>query len=637
MEISFLLAAARRRLWLLIPFVILGALPGIYKMSSSTTEFQSATLLKVSPPTAGGQSGVFNLDRYITTETAIMSAQAEQVAPALTGYNLRPIDVARSVSINRTPNSDIVRIVARGQDPTLVKLMAETYAVKYIDGQRQRVIDTQGPEIKELNDKMAAVIVKQQDVDARITAVLTQLGLRDNVDLGAVAPALATERARYSEEYRQLLNQRTDLEQRGKLKISSEIVQHAPDAYLVVTKGSMTLVFIGAFVGAILGLGLCVLAARLSGTLLDHVHAEEILGVQCPHSVDYAGALNRAPINALTALPSAVVSSIDQICVRAEGGATIGESLTLLVTGTERGAGSTTLAVAMAGRYASQGARVLLIDADMRGRDISKSFSTPADGGTDALLKEGFSADLSRLLTETAVSGVKVLGVGDRTTQLRRSEVPTLIAAARQEADVILIDGGPVFDSASTLQMAQLVDSVVLAVPGRFQRIDTLEVIGRTLGGPRVMLLPVLTEPRRARWWVLPTFKKKPSQQPIVVPVIDDPIRARYVDGAPARPRQTAEETYGARGRRGGYDDDFLEPRRQRGYDDDLGELRPMRRPRGDDAFLARPRARRIEVTPLTAQRGRNVVEADPEDDWVGSTMPSRRRALDDLAGSEEA
>ncbi len=142
---------------------------------------------------------------HITTETAIINAQAEQVAPRLTGYSLRALDVSQPISIGRDPNTDIVRITAHGQDPVLVKLLAETYAVTYIDGQRQRVIDTQGPEIKELNDKMADVVLKQQGVDARIAAIVVPLNVRENIDLSSVAPTLVTERIRFAEEYRQLL------------------------------------------------------------------------------------------------------------------------------------------------------------------------------------------------------------------------------------------------------------------------------------------------------------------------------------------------------------------------------------------------------------------------------------------------
>jgi Mrp family chromosome partitioning ATPase len=247
----------------------------------------------------------------------------------------------------------------------------------------------------------------------------------------------------------------------------------------------------------------------MSGTVLDQVHIEEILGVDVARSVGHARSLAKSPQAALDSLPNSCMEAIDQLCVRAESAAVLGRALTVAVIGTQRSAGSTTLAMAMAGRYANSGLSVVVIDGDPKQPDVSTTFDTSQTTGVHGLLalvaaepREGEPGWWQRrglpIFAASSVADVRILGIGTEGV-LRRDEVPRLLSAAGTAGQVVIIDCGPLLEAASTVEFARQVDAIVLAVPQRIQRVGTLEVVARQLAERRGELLPVLTSPSRRR------------------------------------------------------------------------------------------------------------------------------------------
>ena len=83
---------------------------------------------------------------------------------------------------------------------------------------------------------------------------------------------------------------------------------------------------------------------------------------------------------------------------------------------------------------------------------------------------------------------------------LRRQNVPHLLekASGNSNVHVVVIDGGPMLDAASTVQLCQLVDVVVLAVPPRTW--GSGSVTSRAAGESAGEVPPVLTAPHRRRF-----------------------------------------------------------------------------------------------------------------------------------------
>ena len=308
------------------------------------------------------------------------------------------------------------------------------------------------------------------------------------------------------------------------------MVQRATLPTFAETSSSKTLVAAGVLGGAALGLIATVIWARLSPIVLDERHAETILGRPVVGSFPRFRSLARNRRNALESLPRQAVRFVDELCVRAEANAEIGKALTVAVVGTERAAAATTIALAMAGRYGANGSSVVLIDADTRRPEISALYN--ARGGIPELLANVMAEASGTAIrrgrfdpyTPTPVGEVSVLGLGDKSAamSLRRQNVPALLDAAAGDSNVhvVVIDGGPVLDAASTVQLCQLVDAVVLAVPLKHQRIEGLVTVAAQLENRRGELLPVITPHRR--WWSLP--HRSSSNSSAAMRVAGDPI-----------------------------------------------------------------------------------------------------------------
>ena len=112
--------------------------------------------------------------------------------------------------------------------------------------------------------------------------------------------------------------------------------------------------------------------------------------------------------------------------------------------------------------------------------------------------------------------GVRVVGAGGQAggPALRRQQVPDLLDAATRLASVLVIDAGPVLAAASSAQLAQLADAVVLAVPRRRLLRRTLASVASQLADRRDDLLVV----------VMPARRRRERPAPAVTSVVERPM-----------------------------------------------------------------------------------------------------------------
>lgn len=141
-------------------------------------------------------------------------------------------------------------------------------------------------------------------------------------------------------------------------------------------------------------------------------------------------------------------------------------SFVLLVTSALAGEGKTTSVANLAAAFAETGQRVLVLDADFRSPDVNRALDVPDGAGLSDYLTDPSSAPLGRLIRPTRVPGVQLITAG---TRLERPETLTnrmqaSITAARDVADVILIDSAPMLAASDTLDLLPMVDNVLLVV-----------------------------------------------------------------------------------------------------------------------------------------------------------------------------
>jgi succinoglycan biosynthesis transport protein ExoP len=191
---------------------------------------------------------------------------------------------------------------------------------------------------------------------------------------------------------------------------------------------------------------------------------------------------------------------VHELCVRAEASELAGRSLVVAVAGADESAGTTTTALAMAVRFAEAGSDVLLVDMDIRTPDLTESVGEALSGvrylATPEPDAEGRRPSRSRPpLIGSVLPGVRFAGQGDPGSRrpLRRDEVGRLLDHSAEYAAVTVIDAGVLMDAASSVQLAQTADALVLTVPLARQRRSALRVCARQLRTARGTILPVIT------------------------------------------------------------------------------------------------------------------------------------------------
>ncbi len=509
MELSFVLSALRRRLWLVALFALLGSLPGLLSDPPTSTDYQSEARINIVQPTVGGITFLqSDPNRYVIGQLSVLES-ASLVNQVAQENNLSLTDVREAVEVEQDPETDVVAIVATFATPDLARSVAQSYVDTYMatldtdTGDNDEVVRLDA-EIARLRNQLANLNEAIQEKAEPFLEIFQErrtayppLPPGDLLD-----PARISERNVVESELTQLIQQRNILISESRLRVNTEVIQDATLPSEPVPVGGQFLLAGGLFAGAMLGIVAALAWARFSNKVLDVEMASEILGAPVVSELPHYRSLARQPLAAFQSLPRSAVPVIDQLCVRAEAKARINEPLTVAVVGSQRGSGTTTMALAMAERFASGGSSVVLVDGDVRDPRITAIFNAAQDGGVPAVvLNDGALIDQRgrSVFTRTMDPEVSVLGLGPSrgAASLRRDTVSPVLEAARRKAQIVVVDCGPALDLASTLQISAMADAVVLAVPLSRQKSDGLADLSRQLDSLRDKLLPVISNPSR--------------------------------------------------------------------------------------------------------------------------------------------
>jgi Mrp family chromosome partitioning ATPase len=421
--------------------------------------------------------------------------------------NISVVDVREAVEIEQLPDTDVVQINAVFSNPDVARGIAQGYVDSYMD-----TLETDRSDQDELDRLTGEIQILQNRLSVLNTRI--QEAMQPHIDAlrrdpppnvpqpEVVDPAAVSEKNLAEAELRELISLKNNLISNSRLRVNTRVIQNATLPNEPLPAGGQFLLAGGLFAGAMLGVVVALVWARFSTKVLDEDTASEILGAPVVSELPHYRSLARQPLAAFQSLPRSAVPVVDQLCVLAEAKARIDHPLAVVVVGTQRGAGATTLALAMAERFAAGGSSVVLVDADVRDPRITAIFNATSDGGVPSVVANDGALIDERgrsVFTRTMDPEVSVLGLGANRGQaaLRRDTVASVLEAARRKAQIVVVDGGPALDLASTLQLTALSDAVVLAVPLARQKSDSLADLSRQLGNVRNKLLPVVTSPAR--------------------------------------------------------------------------------------------------------------------------------------------
>ncbi len=534
MELSFVFAALKRRWWVVLIFAELGILPLLLGGGPVQSVYEAEARLQVVAPDDSRTSAA-QPDRYVLSQIEVLQGReiAEQVAASLGSEDVGAI--ARSSTFEHIPETDIVVVSVRQSEPERAQLVAQAITEVYINNLVEGEQARRTPELERFSRELDEARIKLADVNERIKTAFAPY-LSASADQQRQIPPASVLVPNEEAEQLALLAEITRVEQlqsnliNTPSELNTSIVQNAnlPTSQITESSGVFELAFLAGM--TLLGIAVALLWARFSPKILDEQHASEILGVPVVTRLKKSKSLKQDPLMAFTRLPQDLISSVDQIAVQAEALATIDRPLTVAVVGSQRGSAATTTAVALASRFAAAEYSVLLVDADRRDPWVTEVFGAGDHGGMAALL--GLSdKGVDQIFTRTSEPDVRVLGLSGSGANLRRETAPALVDAAREAADIVIFDAGPLLDAASTVELCNVVDAIVLVVPLSDARADDLAVVARQLSHVRGRVLPVLTA----------TSRNAASHEPVAVNLGADSFAADGGLVATARQAVVAE------------------------------------------------------------------------------------------------
>ncbi len=500
MELEFVWKATRRYWAVVAVCGLLGVAAAVLLAPSVAVRYQSTALVLILSG-EGGSAG----DRYVASELVILqSPPIAERAAELAGVSMSPAAIAENVTFAQIPGTDVVRIIAASPSPTEAQAIANGYVDAYLDARSALGSADQNIDEGLLNQRVTALEDQLDDVEQRVQEAMAPFvrAAEELADGGTpsvpavqdVAPALAVEREVLIDQYRTVLSQLAGLQsgEPEQATTDRQVIQRAELPSQSLATSSSTLRLAIPIGGLLLGVALATALARSSRYVLDTDEIERTLEAPIVAVVPERRSLRSGSLDHLAQLPTDVRGSINRLCVQVESAGASAPGWSVVVTGTRRDIGTTTVAAAMAHRFSELGSRVLLIDFDTEDPAVSARFDVE-EGGLAAL------ADVSRQdrLVPPTPSGfpmLSVIGGGSASARWRpsRQELRAALTSASLYADIVVVDAGPTLASSSAAVLAQSADAVVLTVPARRQPRETLELVARQLDLADRHLFPVI-------------------------------------------------------------------------------------------------------------------------------------------------
>jgi capsular exopolysaccharide synthesis family protein len=168
----------------------------------------------------------------------------------------------------------------------------------------------------------------------------------------------------------------------------------------------------------------------------------------------------------------------------------------ILVTSSEISEGKTTVATELARRFADDGFRVLLVDADLRRPQLAKTLDLKPERYLESVLSG--EATLDATVVYDAKSGLScLLASGSSRNPIRAlssDRFKQLISAARRTYDFVILDSAPALHVVDPILLASICQQIIFVVEaGRMPSALVGEAIRRFSEEDRAKIFTLLT------------------------------------------------------------------------------------------------------------------------------------------------
>jgi capsular exopolysaccharide synthesis family protein len=418
-------------------------------------------------------------ERVLFTNVHLLESRPflEEVIDRL-GLRTSPGSLARRISIEILPNTELLEITAEAENPLEAVDIADTLGQLLIE-QRVQVYDSEGQSaVQNIEEQLLLVEQDLAENRAQLDEILSG-GV--TAELSIAAQDLDTRIRIQEETYASLLNEFDKARIAEALRANSITIVEPAIAPNSPSKPDIPLnIALGAVLGISGGVGLAFLVDNLDTTIrtaedLERVVRAPVLGQIPAMSVSKnareSGLLlddsPRSPANeAFRVLRTNLLSMKNGQPPKM-----------LLVTSAEPGVGKSTVVSNLAVVLAQSGNKVILVDSDFGRPNIHKIFGLANNHGLTTVLQ--VENILDEVLNDTKVEGLSVLTSGPIPSNpgdlLQGQKLTSLISELSGNADYILFDGPPLLAIADATMMATELEAVLIVAGRRKVNEKTLQ------------------------------------------------------------------------------------------------------------------------------------------------------------------
>lgn len=476
-----------RRRWLILVVPMLAALA----ISWLTLPKQTAPTAPVAPsysakatliisPTYDNTSQPVNLPRVVLFAT--LGDVPKRVARQL-HYHGEPQILASQVSIAADTNNGTVTVSSTDSNAKALTSRVNAFAQQTVSyfADKQRA-DTKS-RIAAAKAQLKAIGKQLKAVQGAHTPSGTASGATgassSSTDATAEAKATAL-KGQYSAQYGQIVELQRQLGGSGPLQVLQPgvAIPQSSGAFTAPTN-PLARLGISALLGLLLGAALALIIERLDSRLRTREQVEESFGLPVLAEVPALPLGQRGKRAILSAdMPASATAEAHRslrsavLLLGPDGRAIDGAHLSsgsssplvVLVTSALPNEGKTTTVANLAAVMAEAGRSVLVLSFDLRNPRLHEYFETENSAGVSDLLAPRSNLTLDSVARQTRLAGVELVTSGQRLDHpgaLLASAGP-LLRAARERADVVLIDTAPMLTASDAIDLAQYVDVALL-------------------------------------------------------------------------------------------------------------------------------------------------------------------------------
>lgn len=471
----------RRAPWILLCFALVTA--AAYGFSKHQTRQYTATASLVFGNNQLGQQVAGLPVASSTSQQALQNTNLKLVklgdmaakTAALLGRGLTEQRVSASLSVSGEGESNIVNVSATATSPVLAADIANTYTNQFVTEQQNSNHAYYASALALVNKQLAGLSPQQR-------AGTAGLALEDRAQsLGTLA---------------ELHN--------GNVQVAQAASAPASPSSPKVSRNT----FLGGVVGLLLGLIVAFLLERFDRRIKEPKDLEAIYRLPLLGIVPESAALSRSPRgrkDAKAALPSSEAEVFHLIRAHLRYFNVDRELRTLLVASAAPGDGKTTVARHLAGAAARMGARVLLIEADLRRPTLAAQLDiSPGSGLADVLVGMVSLDDAIRSIdsdqparpgSRRGMLDVLVAGAAlppNPGELIEGHAMEGLLERVRSTYDLVVIDTPPLTVVSDAFPLLRKVDGVIIVGRVGRNRRDVAERLHETLTGAGAPLLGVV-------------------------------------------------------------------------------------------------------------------------------------------------